>query len=278
MDGWLDHRLTDDERVQFERDGYVLVRSALDGAEISALSELATRHDATFRREPAVTAQHVLNLHDLIGRDPLFLDLIDHERTFPKVFGILGWNIQCFHTQLIVTPPSHPDAPDGGYAWHQDNNRMNLDFETPAPHPRVSVKIGYFVSALPRVGMGNLCVVPGSHLRGRPALDLVATPDGAVEVTAAAGDAIIFDRRLWHAASANRSDTTRVFLTYGYSYRWLRPKSAMQLDHLLPECDAIRRQLLGTSPSGANGYFDPTDDDVPLRSWMHSHLDADLSS
>ena len=37
-------------------------------------------------------------------------------------------------------------------------------------------------------------------------------PDGAVEVTARAGDALLFDRRLWHSASTNHSTSTRVFL------------------------------------------------------------------
>ena len=37
---------------------------------------------------------------------------------------------------------------------------------------------------------------------------------------------------------------------------------------------AIRRQLLGAATS-SNGYFDPTDDDVPLRSWIAEHLGAD---
>lgn len=171
-----------------------------------------------------------------------------------------------------MTPPSHPDAPAGAYAWHQDNNRMNLDFETPPPHPRVSVKVGYFLTDLPRAGMGNLSVVPGSHQWGRPDHGLLDTPDGAVEVTAGAGDAIVFDRRLWHAASTNRSGVTRVFVTYGYAYRWLRPKSAMDVASLSEACDPIRRQLLGAAPSGANGYFDPTDDDVPLRAWIRAHL------
>ena len=48
----------------------------------------------------------MLNLHDLVGRDDVFLDLLDCPTTFPKVFGLLGWNIQLFHTQLIVTPPA----------------------------------------------------------------------------------------------------------------------------------------------------------------------------
>jgi ectoine hydroxylase-related dioxygenase (phytanoyl-CoA dioxygenase family) len=275
---WREHLLTETERATFERDGYLIVRGALDDATLSRLHEIAAEHDSAYRQEPGVTAHHVLNLHDLIGRDPLFLDLVDHAETFPKVFGILGWNIQCFHTQLIVTPPAHPDAPTGGYAWHQDNNRMNLDFETAPPHPRVSLKIGYLVTDATSEDTGNLCVVPGSHLSGRPDLELFDTPDGAVQVTGAAGDAILFDRRLWHAASTNRSDRPRVLLTYGYSYRWLRPKSAMDLTHLNWNCGPIRRQLLGASASGSNGYFDPTDDDVPLRAWMHTNCRAPASS
>lgn len=272
MSSWLTHALTDDERDAFERDGFLMVRGALDDAHIDAVLTAARREDARYRSHPGVTAHHVLNLHDLVGRDEVFLDLVDQPAVFPKVFGVLGWNIQCFHTQLVITPPSHPDAPAGGYAWHQDNNRMNLDFETPPPHPRVSVKVGYFVTALPAPGMANLCVVPGSHRRGRPDLDLFDQPDDACEVTAEAGDAIVFDRRLWHAASTNRSATTRVLLTVGYSYRWLRPKSAMDVASLRASCDPIRAQLLGASPSGANGYFDPTDADVPLRSWMRAHF------
>jgi ectoine hydroxylase-related dioxygenase (phytanoyl-CoA dioxygenase family) len=75
---------------------------------------------------------------------------------------------------------------------------------------------------------------------------------------------VLFDRRLWHAASTNVSESTRVFVTYGYSYRWLRPKSAMQHQDLFPHISPVRRQLLGYATS-ANGYFDPTDEDVPLR-------------
>jgi ectoine hydroxylase-related dioxygenase (phytanoyl-CoA dioxygenase family) len=274
LERWRDHWLTEAERAAFERDGFLMVRNALDTETLSTLHALATEHDHAYRRDPGVTANHILNLHDLIGRDTLFLDLVDRAETFPKVFGVLGWNIQCFHTQLIVTPPAHSDAPAGGYAWHQDNNRMNLDFETEPPHPRVSVKVGYFVTDATAENTGNLCVVPGSHRLGRPNLELFDTPHGACQVTGAAGDAILFDRRLWHAASTNRSDVSRVLVTYGYSYRWLRPKSAMNHAELRFECDAIRRQLLGASPSGPNGYFDPTDDDVPLRALIHGDAAA----
>jgi hypothetical protein len=265
------HLLHDDERERFERDGFLIVPGALDRETCAALAELAAQELAAFRATPGVTSSHVLNLHDLIGRHPAFLDLIDCPTTFPKVWGILGWHIQLFHTQLIVTPPAPTGAGRGAYGWHQDNNRMNLDLET-TPQPRVSVKVGYFVSDVSEPGMANLWVVPGSHRAGRP--EVTAEPDGALEVTASAGDAIVFDRRLWHSASTNLSRSTRVFLTYGYSYRWLRPKSAMEHPDLLTDVDPIRRQLLGWS-TGANSYFDPTDEDVPLRAWIREHLGED---
>lgn len=270
-DACLVHLLTETERETFERDGFLLLPGALDPGLRDGLLAVAERADVEFRAEPGVGPYHVLNLHDLIGRDDAYLDLVDLPTAFPKVWGVLGWHIQVFHTQLIVTPPTHPDAARGGYGWHQDNNRMNLDLET-SPQPRVSVKVGYFLTDLPEVGMGNLCVVPGSHLRGRPTVPLGEQPDGALEVTAAGGDAILFDRRLWHSASANHSTSTRVFLTVGYSHRWLRPKSAMDFDPAwLATLTPIRRQLLGATTS-ANAWFDPTDADVPLRDWIRTHL------
>lgn len=266
----LDHLLTDSERERFASDGYFVVPGALDGDTVRRLLAVTNREDAAYRTEDGVGPHHVLNLHDLIVRDDAWLDVIDWPTTFPKVWGVLGWHIQLFHTQLLVTPPAPGGAIPGAYGWHQDNNRMNLDMET-SPQPRVSVKVGYFLTDLPDPGMGNLSVVPGSHERGRPSVPIGTQPDGAIEITAAAGDAVLFDRRLWHAASTNCSDRTRVFLTFGYSYRWLRPKSQMQHTDLFDRVDPIRRQLLGWC-STANGYFEPTDDDVPLRAWLREHL------
>lgn len=272
-EGAAHHRLTEHEREQFETDGYLTLPNALDLATVARFTAVAQRAGDEFhaRTDPSrvETSRYAhLNQHDLIGRTPEYLELLDWPTTFPKVFGVLGWNIQLFHTQLVVTPPSHPDAPTGGYAFHQDNNRMNLDFEADVVHPRVSVKVAYFLTDLLAPGMGNLCVVPGSHHDAHP------DPDAAIEITARAGDALLFDRRLWHSASSNHSDTTRMVVFYGYSYRWLRPKSAMDLPDVIERCGPICRQLLGEA-TGANGHFDPSDADVPLRTWIAAHLGVD---
>jgi hypothetical protein len=258
-DPWRDHRLTGDEQGAFERDGFLALPHALGAAQVSALVDAAHREDERYRRAPDVGPHHVLNLHDLIDRDAAFYDLMDCGTTLPKVLGVLGWNIQLHHTQLVVTPPAPAGAVAGPYGWHRDNNRMNQELDGGAPHPRVSVKVAYFLSNLPEAGMGNLCVVPGSHRL----IDQPSDRD-ALELTGRAGDAVLFDRRLWHSATTNVSSTTRVVLFYGYSYRWLRPKSAIDIGAHGAEPDPIRRQLLGAATS-ANGYYEPLDADVPLR-------------
>ena len=49
----------------------------------------------------------------------------------------------------------------------------------------------------------------------------------------------------------------------------------MTVDHFMPRCDPIRRQLLGASPSGGFGYTSPKPEDVPLKAWIETHLGAE---
>ncbi len=90
---------------------------------------------------------------------------------------------------------------------------------------RLSVKLAYWLSDVPAPGRGNLKVVPGSHLTnwigGPPRRDIRwPDPDCAVEVTAGPGDAVFFDRRIWHTRSRNHSEHTRKAVFFGYTYRW----------------------------------------------------------
>jgi ectoine hydroxylase-related dioxygenase (phytanoyl-CoA dioxygenase family) len=260
------YALTPGERSQFEQDGFLIVPDALDESTLADTRRAAEERDERYRSQDGIGPHHVLNAHDLVGTEPIWLELVDQPTTFVKVLGIMGWHIQLFHTQLLVTPPAPAAGTPGPYGWHQDNNRMSTDLGASA-QPMVSLKVGYFLTSLPSSGMGNLAVIPGSHRDASP------RTDDAIEIIARAGDAVIFDRRLWHSATTNRSTSTRTFVTYGYSYRWLRPKSAMRLDALFDQVDPIRRQLLGYATS-ANGYFDPEPEEVPLRAWTQEHLPA----
>jgi ectoine hydroxylase-related dioxygenase (phytanoyl-CoA dioxygenase family) len=272
----LRHSLTDAERDAFERDGYFSIPNALTADQVAHFANVVEETDAAHRRTNGLRPEERVNLHDAIGADARFLDLIDWPTTFPKVWGILGWNIQLYHTQLVVSPQLPPSPKGKRWGWHQDNNRMNRDMEV-ALQPRVSLKVLFFLNDIPTVGMGNFYVLPGSHTVRQlppPISEEDPNPQGALGITAKAGDALIFDRRLWHAASENTSPVTRKVLFYGYSYRWLRPKCDMDLSRVWEDCDPIRRQLLGDRTT-AGGYFDPQPGDVPLREWIAEYAGSE---
>lgn len=277
----LDHRLTVEERESFETNGYFIVPNALDEATVEQL--LAATDELVRVQRPEYEARGLkphqsLNVLDFIGKNERFLPLIDLPKTFMKVVDILGWHIQLYHSHIIVTPPlpksSWSDKRRLG--WHQDSGRINIDIES-NPRPRISLKVGFFITDTSETDRGNFHVVPGSHRHNTLQLpdDRVADPPNAVPICTQPGDAVFFDRRLWHAAGRNTSTFTRKALFYGYSYRWLKPRDNMTVAHYMASADPVRKQLLGASPNGGFGFTSPTDEDVPLKTWIEENLGKD---
>jgi len=265
----LEHRLTADEREFFNSRGYLIVEDALDSRMIERLVAVADRIDGRVRTEE--THDKLLSVPNIIHEDPALVELIDWPTTFPKVWGILGWNIYLYHSHLDVTPPADAAALRWRVAWHQDSMRVNDEIES-RPRPRFSLKIGYYLTDVSEPDRGNTLIVPGSHLCDEldcPA-DGASNPEGAEPLCVKPGTAVLIDRRIWHSRSPNLCNETRKVIWYGYAYRWLRPKDEMTVAHLYPTLDPIRRQILGDGLS-ANGVYDPADGDAPLRAWLREH-------
>jgi ectoine hydroxylase len=267
----LQYRLTEAERRTFEESGYLQVEDALTAAQVSELTGLL---DPLYRRQletGAATPFNPAHLHGFLSQHPAFAELVDHERILPKVWGILGWNIYLYHAHVIVSPFCHAPYRDKTFPWHQDSARVNLDIET-SPRPRLSVKVAYFLTDTSEDGRGNTWVIPGSQRRD--VLELPpggrGQPAGAIPILARPGTAVLFDRRLWHSSTPNWSRLTRKVLFCGYSYRWLRPKDDLNAQTLWPDSSPIRKQLLGYGLN-ANGYYSPSDEEVPLRDWLRQH-------
>jgi ectoine hydroxylase len=271
----LEYCVTEQERQEFDQNGFFIVEDALPPPLVRDLVAVVDRLDAEYRPKMGRGPHELLNLLNFIGKDDLFVELLDWRKTFAKVWGILGWHIQLYHSHMTVTPPLPADAPPAKkrLGWHQDSGRLNTDLES-NPRPRISLKVGYFLTDTTEPGSGNMYVVPGSHLQNTPKFpeDGVSDPPEAVPLRVRPGTAVFFDRRIWHTPSPNYSDQTRRVLFYGYSYRWLRPRDNMTVAHLMDRADPIRRQLLGASATGGLGYTSPTDEDVPLKTWIREHL------
>ncbi|MDE2890540.1 MAG: phytanoyl-CoA dioxygenase family protein [Gemmatimonadota bacterium] len=270
----LDYRLTSEEKSKFERDGFLMIEDAIPPERVSALNRVVDRVYENYLADNGLGPGERMNLTDFVGLDDEFLALLDWPVTFTRVWGILGWNIQLYHSHLIVTPPDSPEkrAYRGRLGLHQDSGRLNIELDA-TPRPRVSLKVAYFLTDTSQPDRGNFHIVPGSHLQNRLDFpdDGASDPPEMTPVLASAGSAVFFDRRLWHAAGINHSDVTRKVLFYGYSYRWLRPRDNMTVAHCMERCDPVQRQLLGES-TGGMGYTSPTDADVPLKGWIREHV------
>lgn len=266
---------TPEELAAFDRDGYLTIPGALDADEVARLTEAVDRLDGAERRRLGLGPGDMMSRFAAIRFDPAFLELVDAPRTFPKVWSILGWNVQLYISHLVVYPPETW----GGVqcrrpVWHQDSGRPVLELERPAP--RLSVKIAYWVTDTRGPDSGPMEIIPGSHRLDRPPAEADDPDwDGVVRLRAAPGDATIFDRRVWHRHGRNTSQTVRKSLFFGYSYRWLRPLDYSRVPgELLEACDPVLRQLLGDGETEV-GWYQPQPEDVPLRSWLDERLGAD---
>lgn len=250
--------MTADQLEQFEKDGYLIIRGALDDSEVElytdAIDRIYAAEESAGRLSPE-GAMHLLSAvtscHEAVG-------LIDHPKTFPLIWSILGWNTHIYHSHLDVHPPILVDKPFR-YEWHQDGGRQNRELEGD-PRPRMSIKLSYWLSDVSETGRGNLQVVPGSHLINRidgpPSRDVEwPAPEGAIEVQVSPGDCVFFDRRIWHARSDNYSDITRKAMFFGYTQRWIANRdelAPLHADPIFETFSPVQRQLLGGVGAGAD--------------------------
>ncbi len=268
----LRHAITPRELAAFQRDGYLVVPGALDPDALTRLLEAVDRLDERERRRLDLAPGDMMSRFSVIRFDPAFLELVAWARTFPKVWDILGWNIQLYISHLVVYPPEtwggqQCRAP----VWHQDSGRPVLELERPAP--RLSVKVGYWLTDTRGPDRGAMEVIPGSHRLDAPPPECDDPDwDGRLLLEASPGDAVIFDRRLWHRHGKNTSGVVRKALFFGYSYRWLRPLDYTAMPAaLLERCDPVLRQLLGDGSTEV-GWYQPQPEDVPLRSWLAARI------
>ena len=252
----LKHHLTDAEREQFDKNGYLIIKNAIDSDKVAQYIDITNR-----LYEPP--GFYFLNA--FVKEDRAFLDIADNPMVLPKVWGILGWNIYLQHSHLSVTPFCGNEDDKSLPGWHRDGGRIDEDV---SPYPKVSVKVGYSLTSTPKARMGGLLVVPGSHLiKGEPNFSK------GIEILAEAGDATIFDQRIWHAPGANCSRKPRIAIFCGYSYRWMRPHDIYDEEFLETIADPVRKQILGHYGERPNGYsyYFPNIDDAPLWKFFIEH-------
>ncbi len=265
---WLQYCATEAQLRQFNDEGYLIVEDALSPDLLARLNDAVDRVESREREAKGLKSNALLGKFRTVVEDDAFLELLDNPKTFPLLWDILGWNIQLYISHLIVYPPEKKKREIHPGGWHQDGGRPVPEMER--PHPRLSLKISYWLSDVDTPEHGAMEIVPRSHkLDTKP--EGCDADKGVMPVCIKAGTAVLFDRRMWHRRGINTSAVTRRVLFFGYSYRWLRGLDYNLIpEDILSKCDPIRRQLLGDGID-VKGWWQPTEADVPLKSWLREH-------
>ena len=240
--------LTQEQRRAFDEDGYLVVPGALSAREVADLAAVSDRMVDEFERPPD---QAYVQRRPGIVEEPAFHPLLAHPSTLPLVVQLLSGNIHLHTTAIIYKYPQPPEEGDSR-GWHRDIG-MTQDLGH-ADIVRAGIKVGYCLTDFDEPRSGFTLFAPGSHRLKTP-LPIPrgqVDPEGAAELNLKAGDAFLFENRVYHSTAPNLGRHPSKVLIIGYSYRWmggLRDNMALVQPgpDVLERVDPIRRQLLGDS-------------------------------
>ena len=264
--------ITQGQRDQFARDGYLVFPGVLAQAEIDGIS---TAVDRLYARDVLESdnpdPRRRMDALGVLHEDQVFIDLIDHPSMFGAVLDILGPYIQFG----LATATVHPPNPVFTGFLHIDGGPHLQRIRASETSWPLQVKVLWFLTDVSEPDMGNIVFVPGSHLRPFPEeggfdeygeLPSATTP-GTTQVLAKAGDALIFTHSLWHGGAANLSRMTRKNIQYGYNQMFFRNFDYDPIPPaVLAACTPRQRRLLGDMGPGGkpNHHFDPPRDHLRL--------------
>jgi len=255
---------TPEQRKAFDRDGILILEGAIPAADV------ARYLDAVDRVFPPGSYEHHLTRENIVELDPVFAELIDHERHVGFVYDLFGEQLMLHSSQVFVRPG--PAGPSN--QWHPDGPRA-LPYNVFTERP-LQVKIAYWLTDVRRPGMGNLVVRPGSqHQQYFDGYDTWESVDDELIVCPKAGDMLLMHGGVWHRVEANDTDVTRknVFLMYCPS--WIVPGDRYTNDPDWLAGLTREQRIIMRSYDYPYSHAKPPGEDFPLYLDRVTRLDHD---
>ena len=213
--------ITQDQRFEFDVQGYLHLRGALSPEEVERYRGWIADAEATdvkaLNADDPDRLRHHLNrpVSRILDADVRFCAFLDHAVARPFLVEFLGEDYRHIDNDLYYTYPGY-----AGGTWHRGVK----------PHPTGHVVGGRFVCPMVKVffcmtdvgpGEGEFVVIPGSHR----AMFEIAT-EGRIDLPGQhvfddvrAGDVIIFNEGLLHNGRPNRSQKTRKTIIVNFGRR-----------------------------------------------------------
>jgi ectoine hydroxylase-related dioxygenase (phytanoyl-CoA dioxygenase family) len=235
----------DDAKRILDAEGVCLIENVLDARGVARVKEALFAGIASdessgvpvrgFNFDPDTKN---IRLFDLIGKDPVFVELVQHPLALELVRHQIGSPFLLSNFSANVTGPG-----SGAMYLHADQGYV------PAPWPpypfatNVAWALDDFTEA-----NGGTRFVPRSHLRDHgpePRFD----SDETVAMECPAGSIFVMDARVWHQTGPNTTaDQTRAGLFAYYVRPFIRPQwnwYQTVTPELLARLDPEMREMLG---------------------------------
>ncbi len=230
--GVRDDTLSEPEKAQLDKDGFLPLRGVLTQEQIEALrrrqAELLADEGDNAGKEVHQEAG-TDRLSDLINKDPMYHIVLTTPRLLAGIAHVLEGDLKLSSLNSRSALPGQ-----GLQALHADWGRL----ETPGAY-QVCNSIWLLDDFTPDNGATR--VVPGSQATGKAPSDEMKDPREAhpneMLVQGKAGDVVIFNSHTWHGGTINRTDKPRRAL-HGYFCRRHHPPQLDQKKYLRPETAA----------------------------------------
>ena len=231
--------------VELERDGFTVLRGALDPDEVAALvaeiEQSFVARDAERGRSDREEFRY-----QMLNHGPCSQAAVGHPAILAAIEPLLGEDCHVISNTAWRNPPEF-----GGGPWHCDAGPHvprpeGVDWDDRIPYPVFAIGAHSMLKDCP-LACGPTAVVPGSHRSGQLAPrdrldDPELTYDGRppVVLTADAGDVALFVSDAWHRGTPAAGGDGRLFLQVHYGRRDIaqRIRTTDVVNHLSPEAIA----------------------------------------
>jgi ectoine hydroxylase-related dioxygenase (phytanoyl-CoA dioxygenase family) len=215
--------LATDMAASVNAEGYAIVTGVLDADECAALVNEVHRVEADHNIAAGTNNFEGLNtrrIFDLIGKSPLFRELVIRESTLAAAEAILGADLLLSGTTSMNIGPGETVQP-----IHTDDGMITL----PRPHIATMLTTLWALSDF-RADNGGTCFVPGSHAYDHGPGPAASETPQVVHAEMPAGSVLFLHGSTWHGGGANvTADEHRYGLSIQYVAGWCRQQQNLMI-------------------------------------------------